>query len=310
MIGRRSKLVVSLAVAVVSLPAAAADNWPSFRGLNAAGVAAAGQELPLRWDAETGRNIRWRLRVPGLAHSSPVVWSDRLFVTSAVSSRGDATFKPGLYGDGDASDDRSVQRWTVVALDKNTGSLLWEQTAYEGEPREKRHIKSTYASATPATDGRYVAAFFGSQGLYVYTVEGTLVWSRDLGRLDVGAYDAPSYEWGPASSPVLWNDRLIVQCDTGVFDCYDLESGTEIYRERIAHGGSGFSASPVAADGRIYLSSEDGQVFVVRAGPEHEILAENELGEPIMATPAISSGILYVRARDHLWAISKSEVRD
>jgi outer membrane protein assembly factor BamB len=380
-----------------------------------------------------------------------VVWGDRLFVTSAVSSRGEATFRPGLYGDGDASDDRTAQRWTVAALDTMTGSVLWERTAYEGEPREKRHIKSTYASSSPATDGRYVVAFFGSQGLYVYTVEGMLVWSVDLGRLDVGAYDLPSYEWGPASSPVLWNDRVIVQCDTqadsfvaafdlatgrelwrtmrdelpswgtptvvesslrvevvtngsnfirsydpddgselwrlggsskitaptpifdggliivasgraperpifavrpsatgdislaggrtsndsvawswvrrgsymptplayggrlyllsnqGVFDSYDLESGREIYRERIAHGGSGFSASPVAADGRIYLSSEDGQVFVIAAGAEPEVIAENDLGEPIMATPAIVGQTLYVRARDHLWAISKSE---
>ena len=93
----------------------------------------------------------------------------------------------------------------------------------------------------------------------------------------------------------------------GVFDCYDLKSGNEVYRTRIAHGGLGFSASPVAADDRIYLPSEDGQVFVVRAGPEYELLANNDLGEPIMATPAISGTTLFIRARDYLYAISKSE---
>jgi outer membrane protein assembly factor BamB len=107
-------------------------------------------------------------------------------------------------------------------------------------------------------------------------------------------------------TPLAYGGRLYVLSNQGVLDCYDLDSGREIYRERIAHGGSGFSASPVAADGRIYLSSEDGQVFVIKAGVEHAVLAENDLGEPIMATPAIVGQTLYVRARDHLWAISNA----
>ncbi len=442
---------LAVATLLLATPASGGDDWPSFRGAHASGVAPAGRNLPLKWDVESGRNIAWRFRVPGLAHSSPVVWGDVLYVTSAISSRADASFKPGLYGDGDASDDSSTHRWNLYAIDKRTGAVLWQRTAFEGEPREKRHIKSTYASASPATDGRHVVAFFGSQGLFVYTAAGELVWSKDLGHLNVGAYDLPSYEWGSASSPVLWNDRVIVQCDTqgdsfvaafdletgrelwrsmrdelpswgtptvissaartevvtngsnfirgydvadgrelwrlggsskitapmpifadgliivasgraperpifavrpgaegditlaegrgsnrsvawswvrrgsymptplayearlyvlsnqGVFDCYDLKSGSEVYRTRIAHGGLGFSASPVVADDRIYLPSEDGQVFVIRAGPEYELLANNDLGEPIMATPAISGTTLFIRARDHLYAISKSE---
>src|SRR5204863_1033933 len=137
-----------------------------------------------------------------------------LFVTSAISSRADATFKPGLYGDGDASDDRSAQRWMVYAIDKRTGKIRWERTAARGEPRNKRHIKSTYASSTPATDGRIVVVWFGSQGIYAYDFDGRLRWSVDLGRVDVGAYDIPSYEWGPASSPIIWHGLVIVQCDT------------------------------------------------------------------------------------------------
>src|SRR4030095_1927864 len=98
-----------------------------------------------------------------LAHSSPVVWGDLVFVTTAISSRGNATFKPGLYGDGDASDDRSPHRWALYAIDKRTGKVRWERTAAAGEPGNKRHIKSTYASPSPATDGRIVVAWFGSQ---------------------------------------------------------------------------------------------------------------------------------------------------
>ena len=137
-----------------------------------------------------------------------------LFVTSAISSRPNATFKPGLYGDGDASDDRSVHRWMLYAIDKRTGRIRWERTAAQGEPRNKRHIKSTYASSSPATDGRIVVAWFGSQGIHAYDFDGGLRWSVDLGRVDMGAYDIPSYEWGPASSPIIWNGLVIVQCDT------------------------------------------------------------------------------------------------
>src|SRR5215831_10353185 len=213
----RTYLTVTLLTLLAAVGASAqkpttAPNWPSFRGDHAAGVAD-GQNLPERWDGEAGSSIKWKTRLPGLAHSSPVVWGDRIFVTTAISSRGNATFKRGLYGDGDASDDRSSHQWKLFAIDKKTGKVLWEQTAYEGEPREKRHIKSTYASSTPATDGRYVVAFFGSQGLYAFDIKGRLAWKKDLGRMDMGAYDAPDYEWGPASSPIIYNDLVIAQVD-------------------------------------------------------------------------------------------------
>lgn len=419
---------------------AMAQNWPSFRGPGASGVADQ-QNLPVSWDVRRGANIVWKIPIPGLAHSSPIVWGGRIFVTTAVSSRPDASFKRGLYGEGDASDDTSVQKWKVLCVDLKSGKLLWERTACEGPPNQKRHIKSTYASSTPATDGRVVIAFFGSQGLYAYDLDGKLLWKRDLGRLDVGAYDLPQYEWGTASSPILHGDLVIVQCDqqkgsfitaldratgetvwrtgrdelpswgtpsvypgkaraelvtngsnfiraydpktgqelwrlggsskittptpvyaddliivasgrrpeapifairagsvgditagrqvvwqkqqrgpyistpliygkylyvlgnAGVFDCYDFKTGQEVYRQRIPHQGSGFSASPVASDGKIYLPSEDGDIFVVKAGPEFELLAKNEMADPLMATPAISAGMLIVRTQHTLWAV-------
>jgi outer membrane protein assembly factor BamB len=86
--------------------------------------------------------------------------------------------------------------------------------AHQGAPVEKRHIKSTYANSSPATDGRIVVAWFGSQGVYAYDLKGSLLWKVDLGRLDLGAYDIPTYEWGPASSPIIWNNLVILQCDT------------------------------------------------------------------------------------------------
>jgi outer membrane protein assembly factor BamB len=433
-------------------PASAEGSWPSFRGPDAAGIAD-GQKLPDAWQAKTGENILWRTPIPGLAHSSPVVWGDRIFVTTAVSSRGNATFKPGLYGDGDASDDRSPHNWMVYAIDKRTGRIAWERTAASGEPRNKRHIKSTYASASPATDGRIVVAWFGSQGVFAYDVTGQPLWQVDLGRVDMGAYDIPSYEWGPASSPIIWDDLVILQVDTqadsflialdaatgktvwktdrdelpswgtptviatpsgnelvtnasnyirgydprtgrelwklggsskitaptpfgaggfivvasgrgperpifvirpgsrgdltlqkdqssnpsiawsktgrgsymptplayqgilyvlannGVFDAYDLKTGEEIYRQRLEPVGSGFSASPVAADGRLYLSSEDGDIIVVAAGREFKKLAVNPVGELLMSTPALSEGVMYVRGVSSLFAIGRGPGR-
>ena len=194
-------------------PVASKDSWPSFRGPNAGGIAD-GQKLPDAWDVKTGANVRWRTKIPGLAHSSPIVWGDRIFVTTAISSKGGATFKPGLYGDGDASDDRSSHKWVLYAIDSATGRIAWERVAFEGEPRNKRHIKSTYASATPASDGRVVVAWFGSQGLFAYDMSGNQIWAVDIGRVDMGAYDIPSYEWGPASSPIIWNGMVFVQVDT------------------------------------------------------------------------------------------------
>src|ERR1043166_2695471 len=173
------------------LSAALADekvNWPSFRGPHAAGVAD-GMDLPESWDEETGKGIRFQVEIPGLAHSSPVIWGDRLFLTTAVSSEAGASFKPGLYGSGEASADQSVHEWQILCLDKKNGKTLWKETATQGRPKDKRHIKSTYANATPVTDGRHVVALFGSEGLFAYSVEGKFLWKVEVGRLDVGAYD-------------------------------------------------------------------------------------------------------------------------
>ena len=136
-------------------------------------------------------------------------------MTSAVSSNPNATFRPGLYGDGDASDDRSRQRWMIYAIDKRTGKIVWERVAHEGEPIDKRHIKSTYASATPATDGRIVVAWFGSQGVYAYDVERHTSSGRSISAASTSAPTTfRRYEWGPASSPIIWNGLVILQCDT------------------------------------------------------------------------------------------------
>jgi hypothetical protein len=139
-----NRRIVRTAGHLSPLPAPTGDagSWPSFRGVRASGFAE-GQLLPDTWDVRTGENILWRIPIPGLAHSSPIVWGDRIFVTTAISSRTNATFKPGLYGAGTPSDDTSGHRWVVYAIDKRTGTIIWERVAYEGEPIEKRIITFT-----------------------------------------------------------------------------------------------------------------------------------------------------------------------
>jgi outer membrane protein assembly factor BamB len=422
------------------------QNWPRFRGPHASGIVE-GHSLPVSWNLETGEGLAWRTPIPGLAHSSPVVWGDSLFLTTAVSASGLPPLKVGLYGDIEPVPTEAAHRYVVYRIDKRTGKVLWERTAHEGVPRRARHPKSTHANPTPATDGRKVVVFFGSEGLYCYDVDGRLVWKKDLGPLDAAFFRVPDAQWGVASSPVIHEGVVYLQCDVlnGAFlAAFDLETGKErwrtprkdvptwstpavheadgrpvlvvngwkhiggydaktgaevwkmrgggdipvpapvvahdlvfitnahgsaspiyavrtsargdislpggstkseqvawsveqggaymqtplvygdllytcrdngvlsvyraltgerLYQERLGGGSSGFTASPVAADGKVYFTSEEGDVFVVRAGAKFELLATNPLGEVTMATPAISEGRLFFRTKGHLVAV-------
>ena len=427
--------------------AGAPMNWPSFRGPGASGVAD-GQAPPLSWDAEKSLNIRWSTAIPGLGHASPIIWGDRVFLTTAVSSQANPEFRPGGLRSDNISTDRSEQEWRLLALDKGTGKVLWQRTAHRGVPRGIRHLKSTFATPTPATDGTHIVAVFGSEGVYCYDLDGTLLWKKDLGILG-------HFLYGVSSSPIIYRDLVIIQADrnldrkeatplsfiaafdlkdgrerwrmtrdedarttsstptiyegpgppqivanggsrvrsydpatgkelwslaapsdlvtptpvighnliyvmsgntgsqpifairpnaigditlkpgaesndfvpwsttrggsmtptpivygdyiysinvSGIIGCYDARTGARQYLKRLEHGGSGFSASPVAADGQIYFPSEDGEVFVVKAGPTFELLSTNPMGEVIMATPAVSGGMIFIRTLGHLVA--------
>jgi outer membrane protein assembly factor BamB len=208
-------------------------QWPQFRGPFASGIVETTQ-LPGHWDVTTGENILWKLKIPGLGHSSPVVWDDRLFLTTAISGSGSDSLKVGLYGDTDEVGDRSVHEFRIYCIDKRSGKILWERLAHKGVPVTERHTKSSHANPSPATDGRYVVAFFGSDGMYCYDFEGKLIWTKNFGRINAGPYDDPEVEWGYASSPIIHENRVIVQCDIiggqGFLASLDLETGKEIWR--------------------------------------------------------------------------------
>jgi outer membrane protein assembly factor BamB len=434
------------AVAATRTPA---RNWPSFRGEAAAGNGD-GQGAVDQWDAASGRNIKWKTPIPGIANSSPVVWGNRVFTTTAVSSAGDATFKTGLYGDVKPVDDLSSHAFKIYCLDTVTGRVVWERTAFTGVPKTKRHTKASQANSTPATDGRRVVATFGAIGaLVAWDMNGRELWRADLGVLDSGWFLDPSYQWGHSSSPIIHDDMVIVQADvqkgsylaaydlatgrlrwktarpdeistwgtpavvrttsgraelvtngtkvrgydpatgsllwtlgpnseiaiptpvvagdlvivtggyapvrpiyairpgasgdislakgqesnaaiawsnmtegtyiptplvyrdhlymlqiTGVVTAFEPSTGKRAFRARIGSGGS-FSASPIAADGKLYVATEDGEVHVVTAGPELTPIATNAMNEVIMSTPAIADGLIFIRTMGHLYAIGR-----
>ena len=430
---------------VLACAGLAAQQWPQFRGPRGSGVAD-DQRPPVGWDVESGRGVVWKTSIPGLGHSSPVVWGDRLFLTSAISSDPKSVFEPVLKGEQDFRSDTARHQWRLYALDRATGRIVWDRLAWEGVPRIPRHPHNSYASATPATDGRHVVVSFGSEGLYCYGVNGNLLWKQDLGVIHAGKHNNPEYTWGTASSPILYRGMVIVLCDSlgdgylaafdvksgreiwrttreahpswstpaiyegkgqpelvtnaapliqgydpstgkelwrlgpsttnttptpvvgeglifvangynpirpiyavvpgsrgdltlkegatesdaiawsnlrdgpymatpllyrgifyvvssrGVLTAFEPRTGKQIYQQRLAPGG--YSASPVAADGRIYIASEDGQIFTVRAGRTFEILATSAMNEPTMATPALAAHALFVRTEHWIWALA------
>jgi outer membrane protein assembly factor BamB len=424
-------------------------NWPSFRGPDGTGVAD-GQQPPVTWNLKEGKNVRWKTPISGLGHSCPIVWGNRVFVTTAVSGDADPKIRVGNYGDVASVDDKSKHTWKVLCLDRDAGAILWTRTAYEGVPKIKRHLKGSQANCTAATDGTHVVACFGSEGLYCYDFAGKLLWKRDLSTLDSSFAIDQEYEWGFGNSPLIHDGLVVLQCDlsrdsfiaafsvedgervwstprdeipswsspviwrhsqgvelvtnaaqyargydpktgaelwrlakksevtipapvcgkdllfitsgnrpiqpifavrpgargdislgegqesnshvvwskmrggpymptpilygpylytcsnSGILACYEAATGKEIYKERVSGGGDSYTASPVAADGRLYLTSEQGQVRVVKAGAKFELLAVNSLDDYVMATPAISNGCLFVRSQHFLVALGRN----
>jgi len=207
-------------------------QWPRFRGYMSSGVLD-NADLPESFDLINNINIRWKVEIPGLGLSSPVIWDNKLFITSAISQSDKKGFKPGIYGDISAVKDSSVHEWKVFCIDKKTGAIIWEKTSYKGIPKMKRHPKSTHANTSVATDGKYVVAFFGSEGLFCYDMNGNLQWRKSFGLLKSVFFMVKTAEWEFASSPIIYNGVLIIQCDVlenSFVAAYDLKTGNELWK--------------------------------------------------------------------------------
>lgn len=420
-------------------------NWSQWRGPEGTGISTE-TNVPTEWGVD--KNIKWKTVIPGRGQSSPIVWGNRVFLTTDIE--GDVV--PGakaiehkiegkVFVHPDAMGANRKHNFKVLCLDRNTGKVLWEQTAYTGTVYDDRHRKGSYASPTPATDGTYLFAWFGGEGdgLYCYDYRGKLIWKTPVGKIG-------SVGMGPGTSPLIYENYVILQCDeeeakSSFIAAYDKKTGKEIWKTQrkvqigwstpiiirtaervelitsgnewiisydpktgkelwqvkghasnaipsplaghgmvyvyagfpvkktiaIKLGGSGdisdstnivwqyekgtayvpssilygdylylmsdrgiltcldaktgkiiyeggripvpatFTASPVAFDGKILLTSEDGDTYVIKAGPKHEVLATNSVGEPVYASPAISDGMVFIRGENSLFCIGAKQ---
>lgn len=181
------------------------DHWPQFRGVNSTGAIETPTGLPDRWSAT--ENVLWKTDIPGRGWSSPVVWGDKVFFTSVINLGQSEIPKKGLYFGGDRKTPKSVHQWFVYCLDLNTGKIVWEEKVREAKPESAIHLKNSFASETPVTDGKHVYFYFGNVGLYCFDFEGNKVWERAFKPHET------RLGWGTAASPVLDGEYLYIVDD-------------------------------------------------------------------------------------------------
>jgi outer membrane protein assembly factor BamB len=227
----RLTLLLMALLLLTNALAASDANWPQFRGPNASGIS--DDPAPVTWNVESGENVRWQTSIPGLGHSCPIIWGNNLYVTTAVKPGPPAQLRIGLYGDIDSYKETEPQQWRLLCLDKRNGKVLWDKLALESVPRSQRHTKASHCNSTPATDGKHLVALFGSEGLFCFDMKGRELWRRDLGRLDTGFYVVTNTQWGFASSPVLHDGKVIIQCDVfgeQFLAAFEAKDGHEVWR--------------------------------------------------------------------------------
>lgn len=225
-------LFISFTINKLSAQVNPERQWTSYRGNLSSGVLD-NTNLPESFDLTKMTDVRWKKEVPGLGLSSPVIWDNKIFITSAVSEADREGFKPGIYGDITPVKDSSMHEWKVYCIDKNSGKTIWEKTSYRGIPSMRRHPKSTHANTSVATDGKFVVAFFGSEGLFCYDMNGNLVWQKNFGLLKSVFYMVKSAEWEFASSPVIYNGVVVIQCDVlenSFVAAFDVKTGRELWK--------------------------------------------------------------------------------
>lgn len=426
---------------------ASSTNWPQFRGPGASGVSET--PAPVTWNVQSGENVRWQTPLPGLGHACPIIWQDRIYIATAVKPGEKPKLRTGLYGDVGSFTEKEPHQWRLLCLNKKNGEILWDKLVLESVPHSKRHYKATQCNSTPATDGQRIVEIFGSEGMFCFDMDGKQLWRKDLGPLDAGWYVDTTTSWGFGTSPVLYDGKVIVQCDViseqfiaaydvkdghelwrtkrqdvptwstplvaeehgrtqviasgwkqiagydfangkelwhlngggdipvaspvlagdlviltsghgnfrpmrairlgsasgditppkmgatndavawchprsgnylatpivvgdlvwgdldGIVTCFDARTGEIYYNERIGGGGQGFTASAVAAGGKLYFTGEQGDVFVLPAKREFSVLATNSLGGICLSTPAASDGVIYFRTAEKLVAVGE-----
>lgn len=209
---------------VVISGAAADDRWPQFRGPGSLGVAE-DPSLPDKWS--TTENVAWKTDIPGMGWSSPIVWGDNIFLTSVISSVDGEKPKKGLYFGGERPAPTDIHRWVVYCLDFKTGKIKWEREVHKGAPASTRHLKNSFASETPVTDGERVYACFGNVGIFCFDLKGKQLWAKRWGPFKT------RYGWGTAASPIVYKDRVYVINDNdeqSFLMALDKKTGAEVWK--------------------------------------------------------------------------------
>ena len=254
------------------------DHWPMWRGPLGAG-AAPHADPPIEWNEDT--NIRWKTALPGLGHSSPVVWGDRIFLTTAIPVG--PALPPRHSRSPGAHDNLPVthkQQFVVLAVDRSDGSIAWQQPVHEELPHEGWHYTASAASNSPVTDGRHVIASFGSYGVYCLDMDGNEVWSKQLGKMQI------KHGHGESSTPALSGNTVIVNWDqeTGSFIvALDKQTGDEKWRQPRDEETSW--SSPIVIE-------HQGQPQVVVSGTTRIRAYEPETGRVLWECGGLSSNIV------------------
>jgi len=286
----RALFVACLSALAWGIPGAAQETgWPAWRGPTADGIAAADAAPPVEWSEDD--NLRWKVGLPGLGNSTPVIHDDLIFLTTAIDL--------GQVGDGEEPgpqpgppDADHVHRYLVLALDRETGDEVWRTAVAECRPVIKGHVTSSHASPSPSTDGQHVVAFFGSEGLAVLDRGGDLLWFKDLGDMETLA------AFGEGSTPALHDGTVVVQWDqekTSFVAAFDVATGAPRWRqERDTDSSWG---SPAVAEG-------DGRAQVILTGSDATRAYDLETGAPVWScggmstnpvnSPLVADGVLYV----------------
>lgn len=217
-------LGTSMLIALLAAPTFAATNWPQFRGSDSRGVSD-GKNLPDTWSAT--ENVEWKTDIPGRAWASPIVWGNKVFLATAVSEAEMEAVKKGLYYGGERPTPDTIFQWKVYALDLESGAILWDKTVHEGKPEQSIHLKNSYASETPVTDGEYVYVYFGNLGVWCLDFDGNEVWKKTFkpNKMRNG--------WGTAASPILHEDRLYIVNDNDEMSylmALDKKTGDEVWK--------------------------------------------------------------------------------
>ncbi len=202
----------------------AQDNWPQFRGADSRGIGLS-DRLPLEWSHE--KNVAWHVEILGRGWSSPIIWGDQVFLTAAVSDGDEEAPKKGLYFGGERAPSKNRHRWLLSCLNRDSGKKLWEAELFAGVPSSSIHVKNSYASETPVTDGKRVYALFGQTGLGCVDFGGKVIWSKTFESRKT------QNGWGTSISPVLHDNLLIIVRDTeGKSDliAYDKLTGAELWK--------------------------------------------------------------------------------